>query len=102
MLSEHLPKTDRNSHTCHLLASQLLLSNDIKMLCTKRYLITVHSIAEKQSQTYVNSKEACGFVGDQDLDHLPGSRLHWLAPANRLGYLRGSMCCSHKFALFNV
>lgn len=50
-------------------------------------MITVHSIAEKQSQTYMNSKEACGSVSDQGLDPLPGSRLHWLAPANRLGYL---------------
>lgn len=38
---------------------------DIKMLCTKRYLVTVHSMAEKQSQTYMNLKEACGSVRDQ-------------------------------------
>lgn len=72
------------------------------MLCTKRYLITVHSIAEKQSQTYMNLKEACGSVSDRGLDRLPGSRLHWLAAANRLGYLCSSVCCSHTFALFEV
>lgn len=71
---------------------------DIKMLCTKRYSITVHSVAEKQSRAYVISEEA----SDQGLDCLPGSRLHWLALANGLGYLYRSVCRSHTFALFEV